>query len=559
MDSTPFEYQQLQSDLSFRLVKFESHFSSNLGYDIQLQIKEYSLDDPPPYYALSYAWDTEDGFDNVICDGRVLQVTQNCKFAIDQLKDTIKRTLPKLDVSSASTDGVPNRSKEVPISKCGILEVPGTFFLWVDAICINQKSDDLSKSEFAHQKWLMCEIYQKAETTLIWLGRGAGSGSWCMDIINKASTSQQRNVTPSKRKRRRANQTISMSHIPFWDDLLRKESSLSKAFDILLCRSWFGRLWILQEVAVARDVLIMCGHIQLPWEDFGRALEHITAGSEKTTSAVKRAARIKNLRANYQSSRAGLSIWEAVKMGRRQKCKDPADRIWAMVGISPSLSQNIPRLDKPLTPAELRGYILRACLGPFDFTWGLWLLPVIYVWVGSFDDPFEDAFLNDPWPDLVLTYIHAIAIFILAVVTAIICCIGLLGWLVVCFRRRRLVIDFYQGLAGKAMLIFDLLDADLLDGVQTWEDERWTRRIWSVAKALLHWKTLSAFFRVDLMINSPFFFALNLFGLLWDLGYLFCFGSLVVTIFLVFSVRGFDFKLSFRSQLVKDRYGVKIQ
>jgi hypothetical protein len=124
---------------------------------------------------------------------------------------------------------------------------------------------------------------------------------------------------------------------------------------------------IILEVVVARKVIILCGERSIPWNSLCKVIRAIVDGLSKTPSAVKRAARINTLRTNYQHSAQGLPVWEAVKIGRRQKCRDPADSIWTVIGLSLDLAQSIPNIRRARSPAELRGYVLRACLGPSGY------------------------------------------------------------------------------------------------------------------------------------------------------------------------------------------------
>jgi hypothetical protein len=116
-------------------------------------------------------------------------------------------------------------------------------------------------------------------------------------------------------------------------------SGRSKALDSLLRRSWFSRLWILQEVAVSRCVSVLCGAETISWDDLCTLVQFLVDAPSKPTSAMKRVLRINSLRIRYQSSDKGLSIDEAVVLGRRQKCTKPQDRIWAMTGLSPELAK----------------------------------------------------------------------------------------------------------------------------------------------------------------------------------------------------------------------------
>src|ERR1700761_187413 len=93
---------------------------------------EVDLDSEPCYEALSYAWGSAEGTCPLSCEGRALLITPNCESALRHLR--LKRRKRRL---------------------------------WVDAICIDQKST----SERESQVEIMDEVFGKASQVLIWLGK----------------------------------------------------------------------------------------------------------------------------------------------------------------------------------------------------------------------------------------------------------------------------------------------------------------------------------------------------------------------------------------------------
>jgi hypothetical protein len=83
------------------------------------------------YEALSYVWASKTGTNPLSCEGRELLITPNCESALRHLR-----------------------------FKCRDRN------LWVDAICIDQKSI----SEREHQVKMMGDVFGKATQVLIWLG-----------------------------------------------------------------------------------------------------------------------------------------------------------------------------------------------------------------------------------------------------------------------------------------------------------------------------------------------------------------------------------------------------
>jgi len=134
--ATPFKHSPLDptDPRAFRILELLP--SLDLGGPIHCEIKHSNLDQDIKYEALSYAWgQPEPGYHVIINKSNSLSVTPSCIEALVHLRQRFQRRT-----------------------------------LWVDAICINQLNDDISKRERNHQVKFMFEIYQKAKRVLVWLG-----------------------------------------------------------------------------------------------------------------------------------------------------------------------------------------------------------------------------------------------------------------------------------------------------------------------------------------------------------------------------------------------------
>ncbi|KAF6825608.1 ankyrin and het domain-containing protein [Colletotrichum plurivorum] len=98
---------------------------------VKILLDVVSLEPPPKYEALSYAWENQTPDQPIDCGGQRLLVTQTCFGALRRL-----------------------RRKKKPRT------------LWIDGICIDQHST----AEKNHQVALMGPIYSSAERVVIWLG-----------------------------------------------------------------------------------------------------------------------------------------------------------------------------------------------------------------------------------------------------------------------------------------------------------------------------------------------------------------------------------------------------
>lgn len=109
--------------------------------------------------------------------------------------------------------------------------------LWADAICIDQSND----KERQYQVRLMSYIYSRAQRVLVWLGQGAyPSIGWFRDE--------------------------SRSSAPDW----KRESG---SWLWIAKRSYWRRLWIIQEIGLARNLQVCIGRHCYEWDIFFHAFD----------------------------------------------------------------------------------------------------------------------------------------------------------------------------------------------------------------------------------------------------------------------------------------------
>ncbi|KPI37392.1 uncharacterized protein AB675_10255 [Cyphellophora attinorum] len=113
--------------------------------------------------------------------------------------------------------------------------------LWADAICINQA--DINERN--HQVSLMGEIYKTATEVFSWLGHAAAGSDEVFDLINSRKWSPDAPLDSDQGKNE------------FF--LALCERNLSASFRLLVERPYWTRVWILQEVVLARTVVLCCG------------------------------------------------------------------------------------------------------------------------------------------------------------------------------------------------------------------------------------------------------------------------------------------------------------
>ena len=173
---------------------------------------------PVWYTALSYVWGNPALVRHLTCNSKPFATTENLDRALRQIR--------RLDVA---------------------------VLLWVDQICINQ--DDLQKKN--QQVAMMGTIYQRAWTTLAWLGEDADNSSGALDTL--LATRDALQTYPDGKPL--DVEDFKRFHLPAPDS--PKWLELGK----LMSRSWFYRVWIIQEVVLSHRVIIMCGAKCISWAD----------------------------------------------------------------------------------------------------------------------------------------------------------------------------------------------------------------------------------------------------------------------------------------------------
>ena len=163
----------------------------------------------PEYEAVSYTWATLDG-DTSLCQDitispskKKLQITKNARYALARLRHQ----------SSAR-------------------------ILWMDSICIDQSN----LKERSHQVKQMTEIYGNAQKVLVYL-----------------------QPMPELRSIVRLQRLFKTIQDHGLCDLLYdgRISEVRQDAKIFISNPWFRRMWVLQEVALARSAIIYCGSCQL--------------------------------------------------------------------------------------------------------------------------------------------------------------------------------------------------------------------------------------------------------------------------------------------------------
>lgn len=188
-------------------------------------------------------------------------------------------------------------------------------WLWIDAICIDQAN----LTERGHQVRLMANIYGKASRVLTWLGPAYEQSEDAMRGLLRLQ-----------------------SH----------EKSLETAPWILalvgFCsRQYWHRLWVLQELKLARQKDLMCGSKIASWQCFETLMLRIKERSNElpSTTLSRRVLYICNSAAMCMialtSTPAGTSLWDLLNMSAHLQCEERRDRVYALCGLATAEAASI--------------------------------------------------------------------------------------------------------------------------------------------------------------------------------------------------------------------------
>lgn len=182
-----------------------------------------SLDDDPPYIAISYAWGDR------ATVGRFRSDQEGAAdFEYNQAVFEIVNTL------------VPEGS---------------ILYLWIDAVCINQQDD----AEKGTQVALMGEIFRKARQVVIFLGEADEDTTASMDLFHRAKPITE----------------VDFPEWPIAEDVARLEAESTKAgiplwawclVHVLISKRWFTRYWVIQELVLGTAPVVVCGRHAVTWD-----------------------------------------------------------------------------------------------------------------------------------------------------------------------------------------------------------------------------------------------------------------------------------------------------
>lgn len=282
---------------------------------ISLRITQYAISRRPAYIAVSYTWG------NAKDAGRVVRVNGR-PFAVRQNLWTLLWHLRQQGESR---------------------------FLWIDALCIDQKNLDERNFHVA----LMGRIYQGASLVIVWLGlpsddrRQARALEFIHEMAlsttgaGRGSTSAATNTSTRHGDSSSTTNTLSRSNLTWFRDRYINEANAGRWTNLLeLCRAaYWTRTWIIQEFLQASQIEVWCGMARLEWRHFEavvRAIRELqTTSSCVIPSLVVQVmqslpVRLTTRRIFHTTS----TLEELITEFHDSHCTERRDKIYGILGIA---------------------------------------------------------------------------------------------------------------------------------------------------------------------------------------------------------------------------------
>lgn len=174
------------------------------------------------YEALSYVWgsDALEEKNSIKCNGCVLSIKPNLARALTNIRHESESKL-----------------------------------LWVDAICINQKDTHERSLQVQH----MGDIYASAKRILVWVGEDCNNeAEECFSLIENANAYLMGKLSQYQ-------SVYEIPPIPYHEESIDADTQKWDMVRRLMDSEWFNRVWVLQEIGLARSAMIHYGKATMEW------------------------------------------------------------------------------------------------------------------------------------------------------------------------------------------------------------------------------------------------------------------------------------------------------
>jgi hypothetical protein len=214
-----FEYDKLPTG-HIRILQVTHELKRNGRRQLSAQLRSFHVEHLPHFLALSYAWPEAGAPTRTLpCNDRHVSLSTHIYAALENL---------------------------IPI------DAACSFAIWIDAICIDQDNDFEKNKQVPHME----AIYGRASQTIVWLGPNdlVDRHGELIEYISRHPESVPDTFGPPP--------LTYLCRPPFSE----QRDEIWVAVGRMISSRWFRRLWTVQELCLAQQVSILCGHCFLSWD-----------------------------------------------------------------------------------------------------------------------------------------------------------------------------------------------------------------------------------------------------------------------------------------------------
>jgi len=271
-------------------------------FTLRINFQTCQLDSEPlvNFEALSYCWgDSTKRYPVIGNDSGILWITENLANALSKVKP----------------EGDPPR------------------LMWADGLCINQEDVD----EKSRQVRMMGDIYRRAMRVLICLGEQEDGSEQIPEIVAKLSRAEEM----IKDEGLSGQNAYQLSRADFKRFGLPSffEFKLLEALAWLEKQPWFGRVWVIQELLLAREAVFLFGHWNLSYDLvigailFARNFRiYEQRGIYQTT--LNHFVLLISLRKAFEDGNGHFSLGNLLVFFQGAAATDPRDKVYALLSLT---------------------------------------------------------------------------------------------------------------------------------------------------------------------------------------------------------------------------------
>lgn len=298
-----FRHEPLQNALTqIRLLQLLPY---NEDRDIRCGLQIYGLAGAPAYVALSYECGPSDTTVDILVNDRWFSIRHNLWLFLSQLKE-------KQHCHKAFED----------------------VLIWADAICISQSDIPERNAQVGN----MGSIFHRAICTYAWLGWPSG--------INAAATFAFLSAGVGLERPTMYDYGSWQHHVA---EFAGKHSQMLTSVAALCQLTYFRRRWILQEVLRSREVVLIWGESELPWDFFLAFLNDVALPQAPWSSreTITRPRLLTDIDASLPTEIASyvrhhgthdtfqkVPLLKLMCDFQDSECEQATDRIYSLLGLS---------------------------------------------------------------------------------------------------------------------------------------------------------------------------------------------------------------------------------